>query len=230
MLEAGTNSPDGIGNGQQASPKERAAGQSVGEAVVIAYYDRRLNGDNSRDPLIATGRVIKGKLSSRKRAGQLDIFIETRKVREAPLGNLVGAIGEFCDDSTMPEVSSHLYLVNGGFGETFINGNRVGLSALVYDGSREIDFHPVSEDEASFNGWMRVSAFLQSEETREIARQFVTDAMTSGLLARAINNFHDPRLRASALPANFSINRFCELRELKPDIVLDLNSSKRATL
>jgi hypothetical protein len=130
----------------------------------------------------------------------------------------------------MPEVSRHLYLVDGGFGETFANGSRVGLSALVYDGSRELDFHPVSKDEASFNGWMRVSAFLQSEETRELAKKFVTDAMTSGLLPRAINNFHNPRARAPVFPAGFSIERFCALRETKRDVVFDLNSSRRVAL
>jgi len=61
------------------SSHEVLSGGSIGEAIIVVHFDTRLNGDNSINPKIATGRVIKAKESSGRWVGQRDIFLETRK-------------------------------------------------------------------------------------------------------------------------------------------------------
>jgi hypothetical protein len=211
-----------IAAGEVSSDHETVTGQSIAAAVIIVYYDWRLNGDNSVDPLIATGKVIKDKPSSGREKDQVDIFLETRKKREPPLATMIGAIGEFCDDRTIQEVGKHLFFVDGAAGQIFVNGNRGDLFVLVYDGSRDLDFKPVDESESAFNRWMRVSEFLGSDNVRPIARQSIEQARSEGLFRSALDNFHDLRKRATVFPEGFSIDRFQQLREMRQDVEYNL--------
>lgn len=204
------------------SSHETLSGGSIGEAIIVVHFDKRLNGDNTINPKIATGRVIKAKESSGRWVGQRDIFLETRKKGEDRLWNIWGGLGEFTNDETLPTIREHLFFVEGGIGQTSTDGKPVGLSVLVYDGLRDIAFHPTSDEEVAFNGWMSVGEFLEGGDVRDLARQFLGDAKNKGLIARAVNNYHLPELRSLVFPPGFSIEAFNKEREKLEDVKFTL--------
>lgn len=209
------------------SSHEALSGGSIGEAIIVVHFDTRLNGDNAMNPKIATGRVIKVKESSGRWVGQRDIFIETRKQGENRLWNVWGGLGEFTNDDTLPAIREHLFFVEGGMGQTSTDGKHVGLSVLVYDGPRDIEFHPTSDEEVAFNGWMSVGEFLGEGNVRDLARQFLDDAGKEGLITKAVNNYSSPELRSLVFPPGFSIEAFNREREKLEDVKFTLPTRPR---
>jgi len=209
------------------SSHEALLGGSIGEAIIVVHFDTRLNGDNTINPKIATGKVIKAKESSGRWVGQRDIFLETRKQGENRLWNIWGGLGEFTNDNTLPAIREHLFFVEGGIDQTFIDGKPVGLSVLVYDGLRDIEFHPTSDEEVAFNGWMSVDEFLGGGDVRDLAKQFLGDARNKGLIAKAVNNYHMSELRSLVFPPGFSIETFNRERERLEDVRFTLSTRPR---
>lgn len=192
--------------------------KSVGEAVVVVHFDPSANGENALNPKIATIREKITKPRSRKVAGQTSILIETRKVGEQRIDTIRGGLSEMCNDQVIKEVGGNLFIVSGGLGFTELDRNIVGLSVVAYNGSLDTVFKPASEEEADFNGWIRVGDVLGGENVRGIAKTFLEESMNQGLITNVIANFQTPGLRTPIFPYGFSIDSFLSSRDLIPDM------------
>jgi len=98
---------------------------------------------------------------------------------------------------------------------------------LIYDGPRDIEFHPTSDEEVAFNGWRSVGEFLGEGNVRDLARQFLNDARNGGLIARAVSNYSSPELRSLVFPPGFSIEAFNKEREKLEDVKFTLPTRPR---
>jgi len=186
---------------------------SVGEAIVVVHFNPAIDGDNTTDPKIAIVVEKKSKPSSKKTAGQRSIPGETKKVGERRIDNIRGGLAEICDDETLDRIRENLFVVETGLGHTLSNGNVVGLTALVYDGSLDIPFRPINIEEVGFGGWVSVNELLQAEGVREVAKDFLRASRDMGLISAALRDFKTDGLSAQLFPPGFSINQFFEQRE-----------------
>ncbi len=163
--------------------KETKNIQSAGIAVLILGIDPYRNGDNSSDPLLWTIKELKEKPSTMKKAGEISIPAETRKIGEIRSDNILGALAEFCDDTNLKYIKKHLFLKPGSFGERVINvsGNLVDLTALIYDGDLSLPITPVNFSEVSPNGWLKVSQIRNFNDIRPILSQALEKDLEIGL-------------------------------------------------
>ena len=187
--------------------------KSVGEAIVIIHFDPAIDGENTADPKIAIVIEKKSKPSSKRIAGQRSIPIETKKAGERRIDNIRGGLAEICDDETLDRIRENLFVVETGLGHTLSSGNVVGLPVLIYDGSIDIPFKPINEDEVAFGGWASVNELLQAEDVRGIAKDFLRASRDMGLISAALRDFKTDGLSAQLFPPGFSINQFFEQRE-----------------
>jgi hypothetical protein len=166
--------------------------------------------------------------TGRKR-GELSIPLETRKVGETPMNNLLGAMAEAFDDvdSNGNDISgklhASLYHVRGNSFHTGftadILGNRIlcDYAILVYDGE-QISVQPYNSLEVGEAGWVNINSFL-GDGVRPLARQVITQAMESDFLALNLIEYRDfSEKRLHVLPKDFSIRSMYRNREKLRDM------------
>ena len=204
--------------------KEGEIPQSIGIAVLVVGVDKTRNGDNSNDPLIWTIKELEAKTETGKKPGEISIPAETRKVGETRKDNVLGALAEFCDDTSLDYIRQHLFLAQGVFGEKVINvnGNSVDLTVLVYDGDLSLPLSPLNSSEVSPNGWMHKSEIQDSEGVRSVLRQAIEQDTYHSLSANVLNIYSNKRGELSpVIDDNFTtISEFYRRRETLPDMPL----------
>ncbi len=208
----------------QPRAQELEQTQSAGIALLIVGLNPRLNGDNARDPLIWTIVELEVKADTGKKAGDLSVPAETRKIGEDRASNVLGALAEFCDDSNLSYVREHLFLAPGVFNERGIKvGNiQVDMSVLVYDGALGYSFTPLNSSEVSPNSWLRRSQIEGMHDVRSVLNQAIEIDKTGGLSAQALEAYYtNPSLLKPAFPINFrSMGDFYRRREVFEDVPL----------
>ena len=212
-------SPDGI----LTSP-DVDRNRSVAITLLVVGLDSRRNGDNQNDPLLWTIKELKDKQNSHKKAGEISIPAETRKIGEDRSSNLLGALSEFCNDDNLFYARKHLFVIDGLFIERGVNikGNLVDVSVLLYDGSLDYPFVPLNNGEVEANSWLRRDQIQGAEGIRSVLSRAVELDIAAGLSSRAIELYYtQPTMMKPAFPINFkSMGQFCVSRELFPDIPL----------
>jgi len=197
---------------------------SSGIALLIVGLDPRLNGDNIRNPLIWTITERQDKPDTEKRAGDLSVPAETRKIGEDRLSNVLGALAEFCGDNDLPYVREHLFLLNGVFRERGINvrGIQVDMSVLVYNGLIDFQFNPLNSTEVAPNRWIHRDEIPGMGNVRSVLRQAIEIDRQEGLSSRVLDTYHEhPELLKPAFPVELrSMGDFYARREIIGDIPL----------
>jgi hypothetical protein len=208
----------------QPKAQELERVRSAGIALLIVGFNPRLNGDNARDPLIWTIVEREGKTDTGKRAGDISVPAETRKIGEDRSSNVLGALAEFCDDGSFPYVRRHLLLAPGVFNERGIKVGsiEVDMSVLVYDGSLDYSFTPLNSSEVSPNGWLNRSQIERMQGVRSVLGQAIAIDRAEGLSAQALEAYYINRsLLKPAFPINFrSMGDFYRRREMFEDVPL----------
>lgn len=199
---------------------ETLVGGVIGEATLVVAFDPSVS--STAEPRIATSRVLQSKQSSNRQVGQKDIFIETRKKEEPRIWNIWGGLGEFVGDQDIPIVKDHLFFIAGGLAQTSLYGRLVGLSVLVYDGPLDREFHPISDQEVAFNGWMSMGEILSQPNVRTLARQFTEIAWHEGIIVAAIREYTSWDDRLPVFGNRFSIEDFNRQRDGLSDVVFTL--------
>ncbi len=215
---------DGIFPGQPIAPSIRVSEtervQSIGVGVLIIALDPRRNGDNVSNPKFWTIRERQSKGTTIKLAGEISGPAETKKTGESTLSNIYGALGEFCDDTSIDEVSGHLFAMEGSFvpNAATVHGNPVDLAVLVYDGLLDTPFKPASCDEVSANGWMTREDILKIPNVRPVFRDLLEFERRNGLAAKILEAYYtNPQMRTPVFPQGFSLNDFHVQREQLAD-------------
>lgn len=200
--------------------QETEAGQSIGTALLIVGVDPKRNGDNAADPLIWTIMELQAKAETEKHRGEISIPAETKKLGEHRVANILGALAEFCDDSSIPELRDHLFLADGSYREKgiIINGHPVDLAVLVYNGPLDISLTPESASEVSGNGWVNRNRIRSMEGIRSVLTQAVELDMTEGLTRRALEAYYSGSGMTGVFSPEFSMRTFYERREALRDV------------
>ncbi len=207
----------------ELAPKREAERQNIGVALMIIADDPR--SDNGQGPLIWTIKEMNSKEETEKRAGQISIPAETRKLGESDANNIRGALAEFCDDSLL-ESSSNITITDGSLyrDALSLNGHFVAdLLVVVFDGSIDIPISPANRDEVEPNGWMHLEEISGAENVRPFLRQFV-ESGHAGIVTQDVLRLirANPQRRISLIPQGFSINAFYLRREEMKDISLEI--------
>ena len=94
------------------------------------------------------------------------------------------------------------------------------MAVLIYDGSLDILFNPVCDEEVSPNGWMSRSTIQQAGNIRSALKQAIELDIARRISARGIESYHtSPESRMPIFPSSMSsIKDFYIQRELLPDI------------
>lgn len=197
--------------------------QSIGVALLIVGIDPRRNGDNTADPLIWTITELQAKAKTEKKAGEISIPAETRKVGEHRLANILGALAEFCDDSSIPQLEDHFFIVDGLYREKgiTIKSNPADLAVLVYNGSLDIVLTPESATEVRANGWINRSKVRGMDGVRSVLTQAVELDALEGLTGRAIEAYYSESEMTRIFFPGFSMKDFYEKREALPDVPIN---------
>jgi len=200
--------------------QETGARPSIGVALLIVGIDPRRNGDNTTDPLIWTITELQAKAETEKKAGEISIPAETKKVGEHRVANILGALAEFCDDNAIPQLAEHFFLADGFYRERgiIINGHPVDLSVLVYNGPLDIPFTPESSTEVGANGWVNRSKIRRMDGVRSILSQAIELDIMEGITNRAIEAYYNSSEMAQIFSSGFSMKDFFEKREALPDV------------
>jgi hypothetical protein len=212
-----------INSGKEFLPfREKKKKTSAGVAVLIVGLDPSRNGNNELDPLIWTITELKNKPETNKLAGQISSPAETRKNGENIEDNVLGALAEFCNDTTFPNyVKNHLVRVGRWIGEkgVFVGESPVDVAVLIYDGALDFPFKPSCPDEVSANGWVKKSDLISNPNVRDVLRQALDFDTEQGLTRNALENYHkNPQGRKLVVPENVSsIEEFSNIREYGTD-------------
>ncbi len=206
-------------------PESAEQVKSAGVALLIIGIDPGLNGTNAIDPLIWTITELEGKPATGKKAGEISVPAETRKVGEDNLSNMIGALPELCSDDELAYVREHLFIAEDVFRDKAIRpgGNlQVDMAVLVYDGALSLRFSPLNSSEVAANGWVHRSEIIKMTNVRSILSQAVGIDMQEGLSAQALEIYHEhPELLKPAFPADFkTMADFYEKREMLEDVPL----------
>lgn len=209
-----------VGAGTWRTELERRP--SVGVLALIVGLDPKRNGDNVSDPLIWAITELQGKTATEKRPGQTSVPAETRTIGENRRSNVLGVVGEFTDDKTLPVVAEHLHEVESSYKEGRIViglGDVVDMAVFVYDGPIDIPFQPTCREEVSPIGWVKRGSLRESDGLRSVLRQALDLDQREGFVRQALEDFYANRGRRLVIPPQlFSIEDFIARREASPDV------------
>lgn len=204
-----------------AETKERLAG--VGVAVLIVGLDSSRNGDNESDPLIWTISELKSKFETDKVAGEISIPAETRKNGESVEDNVLGALTEFCDDTTFSlYVKKHVIRMDGKWYREkgiIVRERFVDVAVLIYDGALDFPLKPTCPEEVSPNGWVKKSELVMSSKLRDVSRQALDLDSRENLIRDALESYHrNPERKRQVFPETFdSMQKFSNKRNFGID-------------
>jgi hypothetical protein len=85
-----------------------------------------------------------------------------------------------------------------------------------------MEFHPASDQEVAFNGWMNMREILSEPNVRTLARQFTGIAWHEGIIAAAMREYISINDRFPVFGNKFSIEDFIRQREGLRDVVFTL--------
>ena len=174
-------------------------------------------------------RERRDKPSTGRKAGELSVPIETRKVGEDPEGNLYGALPEAFDRYDIHGrdirriLERSLYHMEGntyhpGFKQKL--GDKIihcEYAVVLYDGPN-IEVEPFNSKEVGDAQWVPMDRLLQSD-VRSLAGHAVWHALSNGIIQENLRRYHqEPRSRLRLLPPGFSIPDIYHDRELLVDV------------
>lgn len=200
--------------------QEAEVRQSIGVALLIVGIDPRKNGDNTSDPLVWTITELQAKSETEKKAGEISIPAETKKIGEYRVANILGALAEFCDDNAIPHLVDNLFMVDGLYREKgiIIKNNPVDLAVLIYNGSLDIALTPESATEVRANGWINRSRIQRMEGVRSVLSQAVELDGLEGITGKAIEAYYSNSGMMQIFSPGFSMKKFYVEREKLPDV------------
>ena len=191
---------------------------SVGVALVIVAIGSYGSGDG---PLVWTIAEKTTKPETEKYEGQISLPAETKKTGEKLLENLVGALAEFTDSD---EAIQDLFILP----ETFISqqpalvrGMQVDIAFLLYRGPTQVTHIPLDTPEIEAHGWMPAREIAKlNGEVRGLAHDSLTLALSTGVLETLAREQERAIPLRGLLHPDFSIRRFIQERDKRPDISL----------
>jgi hypothetical protein len=168
---------------------------------------------------------LKNKPPTGRRKGDLSTIFETGKPSESHESNVLGALSELVDDTTMHQISDSLFTMDGfrstprlRFGN---NGSAISyvVAVTVLDNS---DFAPVPHalDETTPVGWMSPVELLAHDRVRPLTRQAVGYLHSKGIIEATLVAFNNPdQPRGFVVPPGHNISEFHQQREAIQDMV-----------
>lgn len=170
-------------------------------------------------------RDLQSKERTGRRKGDLSIIFETGKSGESHQNNVLGALSELVNDSTLPQIQDKLVTVDGlrstpqlTYGQ---NGSAISLVAAVTVLPHH-DFHPVPHDnhETEPVGWMSPAVFLLQENVRPLARFTVSYLEEHGIIDQTLARYYTPEHSIEfVVPEGHNISEFHRQREEVHDMV-----------
>jgi len=206
------------------TPETREKSTSVAIGVVIIGLDPQRNGDSISDPLIWTLVELQRKSETEKSPGQVSIPAETRTLWENRKSNILGALAEFTDDTTLSIVANHLYEAESSYCDAAITlgqGNMIDLAVFVYDGPLNILFQPVYRKEVAPLGWTQISKLREQGGLRDGFKEVLELDQREGFIEQVLEDFYADRGKKRVIPEQLeSIEDFSAQRDTSPDVLI----------
>jgi hypothetical protein len=190
-----------------AGLEHRGALRGVGLAVV------------NQDGKLWVQKDLQDKPRTGRRRGDLSIIFETQKPDEPHVSNVLGALSELVDDTTLPQIAGSLYSLDG-FRSTprlthGVNGSAISyvVATTVLDAA---EFRPGPHDaeETEPVGWMSAAVLLDHDNVRPLARHAVGYLEEHDIIGKTLAAFRDPEHpRRLVVPSGHSISEFHQKRE-----------------
>lgn len=193
--------------------EQRGALRGVGLAVV----------NNSGELWVQ--RDLRTKERTGRRRGDLSIIFETQKANESHASNVLGAISELVNDTTLSQIAGSLFTMDGlqssprlVFGN---NGSAISyvVAVTVLDTPH---FAPVPHDreETVPVGWMSPAVLLTHHNVRPLTRHAVSYLQDNDIIDRTLAVFRDAQqVKKLVIPAGHSVAEFHQQREKTHDMI-----------
>jgi len=151
--------------------------QGMGIVLMVLAIDPKTN-----QPLVWTQIENATKASTNKKAGQISLPSETRRIGEDQVATILGAVGEFTKDDEDLDRLSLIGVTRIPLDSIAYGGKPADLAVMLYDGPLDSNHSPVDETETTPHGWMRPEDIqMQNGAVRElthISLQFALEQRT----------------------------------------------------